>query len=132
MSIVAEDETEEEAWHDDVPEAEHAFTDMMGFYVPMQAASGATEFPATSGGGQLINPTEYYHIDDALVETLLVAAAVLDHLFAATVCVVASIVCTKRQSSPGRIAASAKTGRPCASKWLPYSSVRPAGRPCAS
>jgi hypothetical protein len=44
-----------------VPETEHAFTDMMMFYVPSQAASG------------LLTPIEYYNIDEALVETLEVA-----------------------------------------------------------
>ncbi|MGD8498082.1 MAG: hypothetical protein PVG82_04195, partial [Chromatiales bacterium] len=57
--------------NDKLPEAEHAFTDMMGFYVPMQAASGAT-------GDQLADPEkgdprDYYNIDDVLVETLPVA-----------------------------------------------------------
>ena len=35
-----------------VPEAEHAFTDMMGFYVPAQAASG------------LVDPIEYCNVDN--------------------------------------------------------------------
>ena len=57
-----------------LPEAEHAFTDMMRFYVPMQAASGEV--------GELIddpedpedkNPLDYYNIDEELVETLPVA-----------------------------------------------------------
>ena len=51
-----------------VPEAEHAFTDMMGFYVPMQAASGATDFTNAE-----MNPAEYYNIDGDLVEELPVA-----------------------------------------------------------
>lgn len=44
-----------------VSEAEHAFTDMMKFYVPAQAASG------------LLTPIEYNNIDLAFVETLEVA-----------------------------------------------------------
>ncbi|WP_455222777.1 choice-of-anchor O protein [Kaarinaea lacus] len=42
-------------------EAEHAFIDMMMFYVPSQAASG------------LVGPVEYNNADDALVETLVVS-----------------------------------------------------------
>ena len=49
-----------------VPEAEHAFTDMMGFYVPAQAASGA---PAGDGTGLIT----YNDIDGNLVEELAVA-----------------------------------------------------------
>jgi hypothetical protein len=41
-----------------VPVAEHAFTSMMGFYVPAQKSSG------------LVEPIEYYNDDGALVETL--------------------------------------------------------------
>ena len=44
-----------------VSEAEHAFTDMMKFYVPSQAASG------------VLTPVEYYDADGGLVETLEVA-----------------------------------------------------------
>jgi len=44
-----------------VSEAEHAFTDMMKFYVPAQAASG------------LLTPLEYNDVDLNLVETLEVA-----------------------------------------------------------
>jgi hypothetical protein len=44
-----------------VPEAEHAFTEMMKFYVPSQAASG------------LLTPIVYNNIDDVLVEELVVA-----------------------------------------------------------
>ncbi|MBK5941988.1 hypothetical protein CCR96_22650 [Halochromatium roseum] len=40
-----------------IPEAEHAFIDMMKFYVPMQAADGT------------VAPIEYNNIDDVLVET---------------------------------------------------------------
>jgi hypothetical protein len=53
------------------PEAEHAFTGMMGFYVPMQGANGAT--------GELLaddpekDPRDYYNIDGDFVETLEVA-----------------------------------------------------------
>ena len=46
---------------EDVSHAEHAFTDMMKFYVPSQAASG------------LPGPVEYYNVDGNLVETLGVA-----------------------------------------------------------
>ena len=50
-----------------VSEAEHAFTNLMNFYVPMQSASGAT-------GDALVNAADdYYNIDDELVETLEVA-----------------------------------------------------------
>jgi len=46
---------------------EHAFTNHMTFYVPMQSASGAT-------GDALVNDADdYYNIDDVLVETLEVA-----------------------------------------------------------
>jgi len=44
-----------------VSEAEHAFTDMMTFYVPSQAASG------------LLTPVDYNNVDLVLVETLEVA-----------------------------------------------------------
>ena len=44
-----------------IPEAEHAFTDMMGFYVPAQAASG------------LVESVEYIDIDGNVVEELEVA-----------------------------------------------------------
>lgn len=47
-----------------IAEAEHAFVDMMKFYVPMQAADGTVE-PTTS--------TEYYNIDGDLVDTRLTA-----------------------------------------------------------
>jgi hypothetical protein len=50
-----------------VPEAEHAFTELMKYYVPAQAASGA---PAGDAADGLI---EYYNIDDVLVEELSVA-----------------------------------------------------------
>ena len=50
-----------------VPEAEHAFAEMMKFYVPAQAASGAPAGDAADG------PIEYYNIDDVLVEELVVA-----------------------------------------------------------
>jgi len=50
-----------------VSEVEHAFTNHMTFYVPMQSASGAT-------GDNLVNDADdYYNIDDELVETLEVA-----------------------------------------------------------
>lgn len=52
-----------------LPEAEHAFTDMMGFYVPMQAASGATG----DALGDENDPRVYYDIDEDFVETLPVA-----------------------------------------------------------
>jgi len=41
-----------------LPEAEHAFTGMMGFYVPSQSASG------------LVSPIEYENVDGELKETL--------------------------------------------------------------
>ena len=44
-----------------IPEAEHAFINMMKFYVPAQAASG------------LVAPIEYYNADEQLVEELAVA-----------------------------------------------------------
>ena len=56
-----------------LPEAEHAFTDMMGFYVPMQAASGTTIFPYDNGSGVPQDPTQYYNVDDELVEEIEVA-----------------------------------------------------------
>ena len=40
-----------------IAEAEHAFIDMMKFYVPSRAANG------------LVLPVEYYNVDDALVQT---------------------------------------------------------------
>ena len=46
---------------EEVSHAEHAFTDMMKFYVPSQAASG------------LLEPVEYYDVDDGYRETLTVA-----------------------------------------------------------
>ncbi len=54
-----------------VPETEHAFTGMMEFYVPMQAASGATgdSLPMPDKA----DPREYYNVDLDLVETLEVA-----------------------------------------------------------
>jgi len=50
-----------------VSDAEHAFTDMMRFYVPMQSASGATGDDLTNDAG------DYYNVDDELVESLTVA-----------------------------------------------------------
>ncbi len=49
-----------------IPEAEHAFTDMMGFYVPAQAASG------------LVAPVEYIDIDGNVVEDLEVAKPLIN------------------------------------------------------
>ncbi|MGD8905162.1 MAG: hypothetical protein PVI67_16490, partial [Anaerolineae bacterium] len=40
----------------ELPEAEHAFIQMMKFYVPMQAANGT------------VAPIDYYNVDEALVE----------------------------------------------------------------
>ncbi|MGD2064460.1 MAG: choice-of-anchor O protein, partial [Nitrospirota bacterium] len=47
-----------------VAEAEHAFIDMMKFYVPMQAANGTVE---------PLDAIEYYNIDGELVDTRLTA-----------------------------------------------------------
>ena len=48
--------------NDAVPEAEHAFTDMMGFYVPMQAASGIPwMFPLGEDSGVFMSPWASYH-----------------------------------------------------------------------
>jgi len=56
----------EELINEETPVAEHAFTSMMGFYVPAQQASGAP--PDTTSG-----IIDYYNIDDELVESLPVA-----------------------------------------------------------
>jgi hypothetical protein len=59
-----------------VPEAEHAFTGMMGFYVPMQASSGATLGALPEVGKD--DPRDYYNIDGNLVETLDVAKPLIN------------------------------------------------------
>jgi len=48
----------DEVFGSEIPEAEHAFTDMLQFYVPTQRASG------------LVEPIEYFDVDGNLVETL--------------------------------------------------------------
>ena len=64
------------ALEDLTPEAEHAFTGLMGFYVPMQGANGET--------GDLLgtdvdkDPRSDYNIDDVLVETLDVAKPLIN------------------------------------------------------
>ncbi len=55
-----------------VPEAEHAFTDMLLFYVPMQAASGATA-DGLAADDTKDDPRDYIDIDEYTVETLPVA-----------------------------------------------------------
>lgn len=55
--------------NDAVPANEHAFLDMMGFYVPMQAASGNIDFPDAFEK----DPTSYLDIDGYEVENLDVA-----------------------------------------------------------
>lgn len=61
---------EQDIVNDAVPENEHAFIDMMDFYVPMQAASGNTLFPDLFDGK---DPTSYLNIDGVEVENLDVA-----------------------------------------------------------
>ncbi len=51
-----------------VDEAEHAFIAQMKFYVPMQAASGATG-DALAATADKADPREYYNVDEELVET---------------------------------------------------------------
>lgn len=63
---------------DFVPEAEHAFTDMLLFYVPMQRASGVNGDDLVNVGddddqGNSHDPRDYYSIDGVLVETIEVA-----------------------------------------------------------
>ncbi len=53
-----------------LPEAEHAFTDMMGLYVPAQKASGA---PAGTDETDPDGYIQYHNIDGVLVEELPVA-----------------------------------------------------------
>lgn len=48
----------DEVFGSEIPEAEHAFTDMLQFYVPTQRASG------------LVEPVDYFDVDGNLVETL--------------------------------------------------------------
>ena len=65
---------EQEIVTNKVSEAEHAFTDMLLFYVPMQAASGETGDLLVPGEDETkADPREYYDIDGNLVETLPVA-----------------------------------------------------------
>jgi hypothetical protein len=56
-----------------VSEAEHAFTDMMKFYVPMQAASGATGDDLGELATEKADPRDYYDIGEEWVETIPVA-----------------------------------------------------------
>lgn len=55
-----------------VDEAEHAFIAQMKFYVPMQAASGATA-DALANADPFKDPRSYYNVDETLVETRTLA-----------------------------------------------------------